>query len=65
MSPEDMRPGPIMSDQFWLEARDLEVAELQLVISHLRQLLSSSLPDDMVRRAALEYLNAYGPLEDQ
>jgi hypothetical protein len=47
-----------MTDRFWLETADREIAELTVVIA-------SPLPDDMARRAALEYLNDYAPLEDR
>jgi hypothetical protein len=47
-----------MTDRFWL-------AELTIVIASLRSLLASPLPDDMARRAALEYLNDYAPREDR
>ena len=48
-----------MTDRFWLETADREIAELTVVIASLRSLLASPLPDDMARRAALEYLNDY------
>ena len=54
-----------MTDRFWLETADREIAELTVVIASLRSLLASPLPDDMARRAALEYLNDYAPLEDR